>query len=148
MIEEETKRPSYNWTDIGSGTLGKIFVEILGCDNLPNMDTGGVLGNKTDAFISLVYEDCFAQTDVVSNCLSPRWMPWTQRAFVFNMMHTSSQLFLGVFDSDPMSSHDLIGRVSIDLSNTRSNTVYVLQFQLYKVSSVFGIDSLSTQCRF
>lgn len=111
------------------------------------MDTGGVLGNKTDSFVSLVYEDCFAQTDVVSDCLSPRWMPWTQRAFVFNMMHTSSQLFLGVFDSDSMSNHDMIGRISIDLSNTRSNIVYVLQFNLYKVSSVFSINSVSTQCR-
>ena len=87
-------KPSYHWIDVGSGRLGKIFVEILFCDKLPNLDTGGVLGNKTDAFVSLVYEDCHVRTDVISDCLSPRWMPWSQRAFVFNMMHTSSQLFL------------------------------------------------------
>ena len=90
-IEEESMKQSYNWTDIGSGTLGKIFVEIIGCDNLPNMDGARILGDKTDAFVSLVYEDCFARTDIIADCLSPRWMPWANRAFIFNTMHTSSQ---------------------------------------------------------
>lgn len=93
-IEEESNKPSYDWIDIGSGRLGKIFVEIISCNNLPNLDVGGVLGNKTDSFVSLVYEDCFVRTDVIDDCLSPRWMPWSQRAFIFNCMHTSSQLFL------------------------------------------------------
>lgn len=86
--------------------------------------------------MSLVYEDCYAKTDVIDDCLSPRWLPWTRRAFVFNMMHTSSQIFLGVFDSDshPMSEHDLIGRVSVDISNFRPDTVYVLHYNLYPVS--------------
>ena len=65
----------------------KVFVEIIGCDKLPNLDAS-ILGEKTDAFVSVVYEDCCARTDTVDNSLSPRWMPWTQRAFVFNMMHT------------------------------------------------------------
>lgn len=139
-IEEESKTQSCSWMDVGSGTLGKIFVEILGCDNLPNMDTFGVLGNKTDAFVSLVYEDCLARTDIINDCLSPRWMPWSQRAFIFNMMHTSSQLFLAVFDSDttPMSRHDLVGRVSVNLSNFRRNTVYLLEYNLYKTAK-FGL---------
>ena len=128
--------PSYQWTDIGSGTLGKIFVEIIGCDNLPNLDTAGVLGDKTDSFVSLVYEDCFARTDVVDDCLSPRWMPWSHRAFIFNMMHTSSQLFIGVFDSDTNSlcNHDLVGRISIDVSSFRRNTTYLVKYNLFPVS--------------
>ena len=93
-IDEESLKQSYEWIDIGSGSLGKIFVEIIGCDKLPNMDVGSVLGNKTDAFVSLVYEDCFERTDVIDDSLSPRWMPWSKRAFIFNCMHTSSQLFL------------------------------------------------------
>ena len=71
-------RPSYEWTDIGSGHLGKVFVEVLSCDNLPNMDAvgafdvkTGILGNKTDPFVSLVYEDCSARTDIIDDCLSP-----------------------------------------------------------------------------
>jgi Ca2+-dependent lipid-binding protein len=126
---------SFNWIDVGSGNLGKIFVEVIGCDNLPNMDSGG-FGNKTDAFVSLVYEDCFARTDVINDCLSPKWLPWSQRAYIFNMMHTSSQLFLGVFDYDVnrLSSHDFIGRVSVDISNFQPDTVYVLHYKLYPVS--------------
>lgn len=127
---------SYNWIDVGSGNLGKVFVEVLSCDHLPNMDTGGTFGNKTDSFVSVVYEDCFARTDVINDCLSPRWLPWSQRAFIFNMMHTSSQLFLGVFDydSNAFSDHDFIGRVSVDLSNFQPDTVYVLNYKLYPVS--------------
>jgi len=133
QINDVSKELSYEWIDIGSGTLGKIFVEIIACDNLPNMDVGGVLGNKTDCFVSLVYEDCFAETDIIDDCLSPRWMPWSKRAFIFNTMHTSSQLFLAVFDSDahPMSSHDLIGRISIDLSNFMSGSTYNLHYNLF-----------------
>lgn len=45
-------------------------------------------------------------------------------------------VFLAVFDSDSnsMSNHDLVGRISIDISNFRRNTVYILQYNLYKVS--------------
>jgi hypothetical protein len=133
-LDEESLKESYEWLDIGSGNLGKIFVEVIKCDNLPNMDSGGTFGNKTDAFASLVYEDCVVSTDIISNCLSPRWMPWGQRAFIFNMMHTSSQLFVAIFDSDrnvALNNHDLCGRVSIDLSNFRPDTVYLLDYNLF-----------------
>jgi hypothetical protein len=135
-IEEESMKQSHEWLDIGSGTLGKIFVEIISCDRLPNKDTGGILGNKTDAFVSVVYEDCFTRTDVIDDCLSPRWMPWTRRAFIFNCMHTSSQINLAVFDNDPgpMNNHDFIGRVSVDISNFRPNLMYLLHYNLYPVS--------------
>lgn len=99
-IEGETLKESRNWVDAGSGAHGRIFVEILGCDKLPNMDVGGFAGNKTDAFVSLVFEDIYVRTDVIDDCLSPRWPPWSQRAFVFHILHSSSQLFLGVFDYD------------------------------------------------
>jgi hypothetical protein len=54
---------------------------------------------------------------------------------MFRMMHSSSQLFLGVFDYDvslnPADGHDFIGRVSIDLSNLRKDTVYTMSYNLY-----------------
>ncbi|KAL7496488.1 hypothetical protein ACHAWT_004732, partial [Skeletonema menzelii] len=135
QLEAECMKESRGWVDIGSGNLGKIYVEVLKCNQLRNMDSGSALGMKTDAFASLVYEDCFVETDVISNCLSPRWMPWSRRAFIFNMMHTSSQLFVAVFDSDdtplPFNHHDLCGRVSIDLSNFMPDTVYTLDFDLF-----------------
>jgi len=43
---------SREWIDAGSGSLGRLFVEILQCQGLPNMDTAGFAGNKTDAFVS------------------------------------------------------------------------------------------------
>ena len=56
QIEAESLKESTQWVDAGSGQLGRIFVEVLGCDDLPNLDTGGFAGNKTDAFVSLVFE--------------------------------------------------------------------------------------------
>ena len=97
-LQKEALEPSRHWMDVGSGKLGKLHVEIIGCDGLPQLDTGSFLGNKTDAFVSVVYEDCISKTDVIDDTLSPRWMPWSQRAFQLHMMHPSSQMYLGVFD--------------------------------------------------
>jgi hypothetical protein len=49
-------------------------------------------------------------------------------------MHTSSQLFLGVFDFDRgfINSHDQIGRVTIDLSNFYPGTTYLLDYNLFR----------------
>jgi hypothetical protein len=109
QIEEESQKPSTTWTETGSGELGRMFVEVIGCDHLPNCDSiplvGDVLpaanvltGGKTDAFACLVFEDCIVNTDVINDSLCPRWMPWSQRAFIFRIMHPSSQLMVGVFD--------------------------------------------------
>jgi hypothetical protein len=117
-----------SWLDIGSGDLGKVFVEIIGADGLPNKDTALGGGNKTDPFVCCVYEDTVVKTNVIDDCLSPRWLPWMQRAFVFRMFHPSSNLHIAVFDYDPgfHDDHDMCGRVSIDLANLLPNTVYLL----------------------
>lgn len=52
------------------------------------MDSGGALGNYTDAFVCVAYEDSLVQTDVIDDQISPMWMPWSQRAFVFKIRHT------------------------------------------------------------
>lgn len=134
-LQAEHRKESKAWVDCGSGSLGRLFVEVLGCDDLPNLDAGGFAGNKSDAFCSLVFEDVAVKTDIIDDCLSPRWMPWTKRAFIFHIYHSSSQLYLGVFDYDdgvnPADSHDLVGRVSIDLSNLRKDTSYTLTYNLY-----------------
>jgi len=147
-IEKECMKESKKWVDVGDGKLGKLYVEIIGCDGLPNLDTGGFAGNKTDTFVSLVYEDAVARTDVIDDSLSPRWLPWSQRAFVFHMMHTSSQLFVGAFDYDvsvaPTDDHDLIGRVSVDVSNLRKDTVYLLKYNLYTTAKMSNREQLGT----
>merc|ERR1712151_1278851 len=113
-------------------------------------DAGGKFGNKTDAFVAVVFEDSILQTDIIDDCLSPRWMPWTKRAFIFNMIHSSSELFIGVFDYDQMDDHDVIGRVSIDLTSLRKNTMYNLKYGLFttaKLSSRKRRGSLNIRLR-
>jgi hypothetical protein len=139
QIEDETTKPSNHWTHAGIGDLGRIYLEILSCDDLPNLDTGGFLGNKTDAFVSIVYEDVLIRTDTIDDCLSPRWLPWTKRAFILNINHSSSQINLGVFDFDSgFDDHDLIGRVSIDITNLRKDTEYILSYNIYPSARITG----------
>mgnify|MGYP001249704215 CR=1 FL=1 len=78
-LQKAVLEPSHQWIELGEGDLGEIYLEILGCDGLPNMDTGGLLGIKTDAFVACVFEDVYGRTDVINDCLSPRWRraDWT-----------------------------------------------------------------------
>jgi C2 domain len=142
-IQEECMKDSLNWLEKGSGRFGRLFVEIIGCDDLPNLDTGGFAGNKTDSFVSLVYEDTLAQTDIIDDSLSPRWMPWTKRAFIFHMFHSSSDLFVAVFDHDgtmnPADDHDFIGRVAVDVSKFRKDTIYTLRYDLHTTSRMANL---------
>ena len=55
----------------------------------------------------------------------------------------SSQLFLAVFDMDAQSSHDFVGRVSVDISNLRPSLTYLLQYNLHRVSPILSQVLLS-----
>ena len=135
-ISAETHQASNKWVEAGSGNLGKVYCEILACHDLPNVDLGDFMGNVTDPFVCLVYEDACAMTDVINDELSPRWLPWTQRAFCFGMMHPASVLYLGVFDYDLGTSHEPLGRVAINISNLQRNTIHTLKYSLYRSSNV------------
>ena len=127
-------KQSHSWVAAGSGNLGKIYLEILSCDNLPDLDVG-TAGNVTDAFISVVHEDAMVCTDVIWNALNPRWQPWTNRAFIFSMQHASSNVFIGAFDYDARiknPEYEFIGRISINITNLTPNTDYVLRYNLKK----------------
>jgi hypothetical protein len=52
-MEKEMMAESREWIDAGSGENGRLFVEVLQCKGLPNLDTGGIVGNKTDGFVSI-----------------------------------------------------------------------------------------------
>lgn len=73
-IRKRTHGPSDSWVEAGSGKLGRLFVEVLACHDLPNMDMGEAVGDYTDPFVCLVYEDTVATTDVVDDELSPHWV--------------------------------------------------------------------------
>lgn len=145
QIERESQNHSTNWVDAGSGKLGRLFVEILHCDGLPNMDlidTSNVL-DTTDAFVCLVYEDTIVNTDVIGDSNSPRWMPWSKRAFCFPVAHSQSDLFIGIFDYDMERSpvqmalrvvkrqHRPIGRCSVCLTQLNPDTLYTLTYPIY-----------------
>jgi hypothetical protein len=144
QIDEEAIKHSTNWTEAGSGELGKLYVEIIGCDKLPNMDFGSLnVFDKTDAFACLIFEDSVVNTDVIGDSYSPRWMPWSRRAFAFNIDHPSSDLQIAIFDYDPELSpiqlvsraaadlHDPVGRIQIHTSNFLANTVYTLKYDIF-----------------
>jgi hypothetical protein len=130
-IHEEALKPSVRWVQAGYGTMGTVYVEIIGCDNLPNLDLSAV--DLTDPFVGIVFEDNFVRTDIIWDELNPRWMPWTTRAFAFQVRHPSSILMLGVFDHDETSldHHDTVGRVVINTANFECNTTYLLHHQLH-----------------
>lgn len=144
-IEAEAYEPSTHWVEASSGTLGKLYVEVLGCDDLPNLDSASLnISDKTDCFACLCFEDAVVNTDVIPNALCPRWMPWCRRAFAFNVSNPSSKVFIALFDYDneysplQMASraaadlHDPIARVTLQASRFYPNTVYTLAFPLYK----------------
>jgi len=132
--------PSKNWIECGSSSSGntdsggRVYVEILHCDNLPNCDAA----NKTSSFVSLVHDDAAVQTDIIHNCLSPLWMPWTKRSFAFNRKSIQSTMYIGVFHYDAVNplGHVGIGRVALNLQNMRSDHIYLLSYTLY-TSSVY-----------
>lgn len=137
QLFEETMKPSRQWIKAGSGKLGRLYLEILSCHGLPNTDVGEAMGNVTDAFICAVFEDAMVQTPVIDDELSPHWLPWTQRAFVFSMMHPASMLYLGCFDFDlGIGKHEAIGRVAVNISNLQRDTDYTLRYNLYPSSNV------------
>ena len=139
QLKDTTLQPSTNWIQVSSLTkykkYGRLYVEILSCNNLPNVDYGGQLGNQTDTFCSLVYGDGFVQTNVIDDELSPYWLPWTQRAFVFPIGHPSQVVYVGVFGykRHPLS-HVPIGRVEINLTNLQQSTEYILEYNLLATS--------------
>mmetsp|Transcript_19961 Transcript_19961/g.22835 ORF Transcript_19961/g.22835 Transcript_19961/m.22835 type:complete len:1095 (+) Transcript_19961:84-3368(+) len=125
-------KPSRNWVEAGSGNLGQVKLEILSCEGLPNKDYGEIFGNLTDPFVCIIYEDCLVETDVIADCINPMWMPWTQRAFVFNRMHELSSIYIGVFNHKyGPAQHDGCGRIAVDLSELKTKTVYTMKYELF-----------------
>ncbi|CAB9508375.1 expressed unknown protein [Seminavis robusta] len=143
---EQAFQPSQDWIEVGSGTHGRVYLEVLGCNDLPNLDspTIGNLNNMTDAYCCLIMEDSIVNTTVIKDTLSPRWLPNDRRAFVFHVHHPSSQLYIGVFDHDKVTRvanamkdrvHDPIGRVLVNLTHFRPGTLYTLHYHLYLVNN-------------
>jgi len=55
QIQNEAYKPSQKWVETGHGELGTLFLEVIGCDNLPDLDMG--TSDLTDPFVACVFED-------------------------------------------------------------------------------------------
>jgi hypothetical protein len=133
QIQEESLQPSYHFVHAGTGNgVGKVFVEILGCNDLPDMDVSVNSDDRTDPFVAMFFEDSIVRSDMLWDHINPRWMPWTMRAFCFHMRHPTSLLLIGVFDYDetPLEHHNAVGRIVIDVSHFYANTTYLLSYNL------------------
>jgi len=140
-IDTIVMEPSRKYESIGTGKIARVYLEILSCDDLPNMEgAAGKFGNKTDGVVQIVYEDCICKTEVIDDKNNPRFLPWTRRAFALHTNYPSSVINLGVFDYDPgvalISHHTLVGRASVDVTNLRPGTEYILNYTLHKTSLV------------
>lgn len=63
QILEDSMAPSKNWVEVGSGNLGRLYIEVLRCEDLPNMDSLTLdVRDATDAFACIVFEDAIVCT--------------------------------------------------------------------------------------
>lgn len=81
-IESITMQPSRHYQYVGSGKIARVYLDILACNNLPNKDIQISESNKSDPFVQVVYEDCICGIDIIDDKNNPRFLPWTNRAFV------------------------------------------------------------------
>lgn len=66
-IEQEAYKPSTKWIEAGTGSVGKYYVEIIGCEGLPNMDFSVTGRDKTDGKREVeVLEKSLPSTSLIS----------------------------------------------------------------------------------
>ncbi len=133
QIQDLARTQSQFWTEIGEGKLGQLYVEILGMDELVQLDRNSMVpGDKSDAYVTVAFEDAAISTDVIKDCSKPRFLPWTRRAFKFNMNYISSNLFIGCFDHDfGANPDDPVGRLCIPIERFVPSTTYNLSYKVY-----------------
>jgi hypothetical protein len=77
-MEQTAYEPSTKWITTGNGSFGTIYCEIIGCNNLPQMDVTDF--SQTDPVAMLIYEDNFVRTDIIWDQIHPRWMHSNSRS--------------------------------------------------------------------
>jgi len=87
---------------------GLLFIRLISCDNLPNMDTFG----KTDAFCEFWLDDRVSRSKTCKNSLNPRW----GEQLSINAKSTAEMLLVKVFDEDMFGRSTEIGHAKVGLS--------------------------------
>ena len=54
-IKSKALEPSRKWVHAGQGDLGYLYLEVIRCKDLPNLDSGAG-GDFTDSFVAMVFE--------------------------------------------------------------------------------------------
>ena len=135
------KTPSNNDNRIGS-----LLVEVLGCVRLP----------KPNTFVYLLCGDSAFSTDVIPSVHSPKWPCRSRRAALFPIHHAFVRLYVGVFNVEEKKTVNdkFAGRVVVDLSVLKPNTVYDVTLPLRESANVYSckpryaISNLKIVCTF
>lgn len=97
---------------VASSDVGILYVQIFGCYNLKNADTG-IFGDVSDPYVKLRVADVEHTTSVVNNDLNPVWHE--NNKFTFKSHHVQEDfLQLEVVNSNMMRD-EVIGRLRVPL---------------------------------
>eukprot|EP01043_Picozoa_sp_COSAG02_P026014 COSAG02_NODE_1484_length_12382_cov_6.377758_2_plen_3395_part_00 len=88
---------------------GVLHVQVVEAKGLPHMDSKG----DTDAYVYLDFEEVQYKTAAVHDTIEPIW----NEACSFSVFEKSNYLMLSIFDEDAHSKDDIIGKVTVDISD-------------------------------
>jgi adenylate kinase family enzyme len=87
---------------------GVLHVQVVEAKGLPHMDVKG----DTDGYVVLELEGVQHKTAVVEDTIDPSW----DESCSFSVFDKASPLMISIFDEDPHSNDDIIGKITLDVS--------------------------------
>lgn len=97
---------------VASAEVGILYVQIFGCYNLKNTDTG-IFGDVSDPYVKLRVADVEHTTPVVNNDLNPVWHD--NNKFTFKSHHVQEDFLQFDVVNSNISRDDVLGRLRVPL---------------------------------